>query len=81
MADWLPMDMAPKDGTPIIAWDGKDRFLVEFVSFADGSGFWIVGESLEANGAPLTLMVARVLECWTPAPDRPETRSSVAPLG
>ena len=31
MKDWLPIETAPKDGTPVVVYDGTDACVAQFV--------------------------------------------------
>jgi len=44
MADWQPIDTAPKNGTPILAWDGEVIAIIDWLS---GFNEWSVSHDAE----------------------------------
>ena len=65
MAEWLPIETAPKDGTPILVVGGAHT--AAEIRAADGA-WW--------NHCPLKGVTPTH---WMPLPDPPEANQSVAP--
>ena len=62
--DWQPMDSAPHDGTPVLAWDllNEEATIAVHLSGAEGwNGWYPLGDLSE----PATL------SHWMPLPPRP----------
>ena len=65
---WQPIETAPRDGTPILAWEGKEQLVVKYHVRKDGSCFWITDES--PNG--MITAAANVLLNWQALGEPPE---------
>lgn len=61
---WRPMDSAPKDGTPILVWDGSFYGLAQYTDWAASDGPW---RSVDDPG------ISHQALCWMPLPPPPGT--------
>jgi hypothetical protein len=42
MSEWQPIEAAPKDGRPVLVWDGSDWSVAEWsYSFRDARPYWL----------------------------------------
>lgn len=74
MSEWQPIETAPRDGTPFLAWDAGDTFQAGCVCFAE---FWDADD--EGNEAEFVIISNANGECneppefthWMPLPNPP----------
>ena len=66
MADWQTIETAPRDGSQILATDGRDMIVVEYYQAKDGSAFWEI-----ANDQTSRYCSGRYLTHWMPLPEPP----------
>lgn len=64
--EWHPMATAPRDGTQILIWTGRECVCGEFHEFADGTAIWEIGQE---NGVRIGLQA--VAKAWQPLPPPP----------
>ena len=67
MSEWQPIETAPKDGTPILVWDGVDYSCVQYLIRKDGSAFWELGHGMNGDRS----FLLRTLLNWMPLPEPP----------
>lgn len=62
MTKWQPIEMAPKDGTEVLVWDGSIRQISKFtVAGLDFDGHWWDAEGYWISG----------ITHWMPLPEPP----------
>lgn len=61
---WFPIEIAPKDGTNILIYDGDT---LSIVFFDDENDVWIGQYSEIINGPTWSFF-----ECWMPLPEPPK---------
>jgi hypothetical protein len=64
---WQSMETAPRDGTPILAWDGHGVLCVGYREVSDGTAIWEIGHSV----AGFYIIPALALTHWMPLPEPP----------
>ncbi len=64
---WQPIDTAPKDGTPILGWDGRDLAVVYWYAFEHPGGAWFLS-TVDLSGADGLSQPTH----WQPLPEPPE---------
>ncbi len=66
MTKWQPIETAPRDGTQILASDGRDMVVVEFYQAKDGSAFWEIAHNENSR-----FFSGRYLTHWMHLPEPP----------
>lgn len=79
MSDWQPIATAPRDGTQILIWTGRECVCGEFHVFADGTAIWEIGQE---NGVRIGLQaVAKAWQSLPPPPAATDQASVDTPVG
>jgi hypothetical protein len=66
MMEWQPIETAPKDGSPVLAFDGEDIAVVTYYHASDTLGWWEVIYDVEFDPTH-----------WMPLPPAPVSALSV----
>lgn len=78
--EWKPMEIAPKDGTPILVWDGQDISLVEWRAYrlnypgCKNTWAWCLPDSDQDEQGGCATIDNPV--CWMLLPAAPEREPS-----